>query len=693
MTTDHTQNLLELLYRVSREVATVLDLRTVLQRVLIAAIDNVGGERGSIVVMDGHGNPLHSVIVYGQHIQDDTTQQLRATIERGLAGWVVRNRKSALVPDTSLDERWLHRPDDDVEQSGAKTAICVPLIAHEEIVGVMTIVHSMPNAFDNGHLELMQAIADQTGVAILNARLYTESQRQARVMTALAEGAVTINASLQMDDVYQRILNQTSQALQVETVALALQEGPGGDFVFHAATGDNAGSVIGKRVPADKGVIGKMVREEHGVVIPALKEENPFAKRDFFDEIESNAIAVAPIQAQGKIIGVIEAINPLSGVFDPDALLVMTGIGSLAGTTIQNAQLFEQVEETQKRYRELFNDSIDPILITDWEGVILEANRKALSLCGYDTNAIRKLKIEEIHVIDWDSVGKEFDYLRDNHTATYEATLQVKDGDGIPVEVYLHNVNFENEQVIQWTFRDITERKALDALRDDLASMIYHDLRSPLSNVISSLDLLDSLLEEKDEATESLLKIVGRSTARMERLIASLLDISRLETGQPIATQQGHSPKKLVQDAFDAVTPGTETRRQNLYKILPDDLPNIWVDGDMISRVLINLIENSSKFTPIEGNIEVGAKVDGEWLQLWVEDNGIGISSEDRAQIFEKFVRVKGKEKISGLGVGLAYCRLAVEGHGGKIWVDNDYQAGTRININLPIKKNKSQEA
>ena len=267
MTTDHTQNLLELLYRVSREVATVLDLRTVLQRVLIAAIDNVGGERGSIVVMDGHGNPLHSVIVYGQRIQDDTTQQLRATVERGLAGWVVRNRKSALVPDTSLDERWLHRPDDDVEQSGAKAAICVPLIAHEEIVGVMTIVHSMPNAFDNGHLELMQAIADQTGVAILNARLYTESQRQARVMTALAEGAVTINASLQMDDVYHRILNQASQALQVETVALALQEGPGGDFVFHAATGDNAGSIIGKRVPANKGVIGKMVREGRGFLM------------------------------------------------------------------------------------------------------------------------------------------------------------------------------------------------------------------------------------------------------------------------------------------------------------------------------------------------------------------------------------------------------------------------------------------
>ena len=109
------RSLLELLYRVSREVATALDLRTVLQRVLYAAIENVGGERGSIVVMDDHGKPLDSIILHGQRVQGDTTQQLRVTVERGLAGWVVRNIQPALVPDTSRDERWLRRPDDAVQ--------------------------------------------------------------------------------------------------------------------------------------------------------------------------------------------------------------------------------------------------------------------------------------------------------------------------------------------------------------------------------------------------------------------------------------------------------------------------------------------------------------------------------------------------------------------------------------------------
>src|SRR5512134_414029 len=198
---DRTKALLELLYHVSREVATAIDLRTVLQRVLYEALQNVGGERSSIVVLDDAGKPMDATIVYGTQIHEHTTQQLRDTMERGLAGWVIRNRRGVLIQDTSKDERWFMRPDDAVDRSGAKSAICVPLLAREKLVGVLTLVHPAPNAFSAEQLDLMQAIADQAGIAVLNARLYTESQRQARIMTALAGGAAAMNVSLGMEDV------------------------------------------------------------------------------------------------------------------------------------------------------------------------------------------------------------------------------------------------------------------------------------------------------------------------------------------------------------------------------------------------------------------------------------------------------------------------------------------------------------
>src|SRR5512145_1002996 len=262
---DRTKALLELLFHVSREVATALDLRTVLQRVLYEALQNVGGERSSIVVLDDAGKAVDATIVYEKQFHEHTTQQLRDTMERGLAGWVTRNRKAALILDTSKDERWLMRPDDAMDRSGVKSAICVPLLSREKLVGVLTLVHPSPNAFLEEQFDLMQAIADQAGVAVLNARLYTESQRQARVMTALAEGAAAMNASLRMEDVYQRILMQMMQALQVETVALGMVDGE--QLIFRAAAGYNAGNILGRHIDLGDGIVGHVAREGRGVVV------------------------------------------------------------------------------------------------------------------------------------------------------------------------------------------------------------------------------------------------------------------------------------------------------------------------------------------------------------------------------------------------------------------------------------------
>ncbi|HSJ87618.1 MAG TPA: GAF domain-containing protein, partial [Anaerolineales bacterium] len=560
---DQTKALLELLYHVSRDVATALDLRTVLQRVLYESIQNVGGERCSIVVLDDAGKAVDATIVYGTQIHEHTTQQLRDTTERGLAGWVIRNRKGVLVLDTSKDERWLMRPDDAMDQSGVKSAICVPLVAREKLVGVLTLVHPKPNAFTEEQFILMQAIADQAGIAVLNARLYTESQRQARVMTALAEGAAAMNASLRMEDVHQRILIQTIQALQVETVALGMIDGE--QLIFRAAAGHNAGNIVGRKIALGDGVVGTAAREGRGIVVSDISQDKNYGEADKFGGVEMRAVVIAPIQAQGRTIGIIEAINPIAKSFDPDALLVMTGIGGLAGTTIQNAELFEKLQAAHQRYRELFEDSIDPMLITDWDGNILEANRQAMLLSGYSNDELHSLTISQLHEVHWDRTGAEYETLRENRTCSYESSLRRRDDTQVPVEVHARRVEFDENDSIQWILRDITERKELDSLRDDLTAMIYHDLRSPLANIVSSLDVLYSLVPEDDKDTVlSILKIAENSTDRIQRLVSSLLDVSRLESGQPVADQKAVDTLELIKSAVEDVAPVAGGRRQTL---------------------------------------------------------------------------------------------------------------------------------
>jgi len=681
---DRTKALLELLYHVSREVATALDLRTVLQRVLYEAMQNVGGERCSIIVLDDAGKAVDATIVYGTKVHEHTTQQMRDTMERGLAGWVVYNRKGVYVPDTSKDERWLIRPDDAMDKTGVKSAICVPLLAREKMVGVLTLVHPKPNAFAEEQLDLMQAIADQAGVAVLNARLYTESQRQARVMTALAEGAAAMNASLRIEDVHQRILIQSMQALQVETVALGMIEGD--NIVFRAAAGQNAGNILGRKIEIGKGIAGYVAREGRGIVVPDVNLDKNYSESDKFGGVQMRTVLIAPIQSQGRVMGILEAINPISQSFDPDALLVMTGIGGLAGTTIQNAELFERLQAAHKRYRELFEDSIDPMIITDWEGHILEANRQATLLSGYSNDELHGLSIDQLHEVNWSKTGMEFEILREDQMCSYESSLHRQDETHSPVEVHARRVEFDSTDSVQWILRDITERKELDGLRDDLTSMIYHDLRSPLANIVSSLDVIaDMVPDDQKDTVLSILKIAENSTDRIQRLVSSLLDVNRLESGQPVVDQKAVDTLALLENTFADMVPTAKSRRQTLVKDLPEQLPFIWVDEDMARRVLINLMENSSKFTPVKGQLEVGALTEGEWVHIWIKDNGPGIPHSEQERVFDKFTRLRGKNKPGGLGIGLAFCRLAVQGHGGKIWVESEQGEGATFHFTFPV--------
>jgi PAS domain S-box-containing protein len=690
MNEDTDRALLELLIQVNREVAAALDLRTVLQRLVFAAMVHVGGERCSIIVLDDTGKPVDATIVYGKSTLEHSTQQLRETVDRGLAGWVIRHRKAALVPDTSMDERWLRRPDDAFDKSGSKSAICVPLLARERLVGVLTLVHSLPKVFGPEHLELMEAIADQASIAVLNARLYTESSRQARIMTALADGAAAFSTSLDVREVWQRVLNQTLQAMQVETVAIGLIDGPEQSIVFRAAAGQNSGSIIERHTPGGKGLVGQVVRDGRGIVIDQVREDKRFTELDRFSGIETSAIAIAPIQSQGRIIGVLEAINPVSHTFDPDALIVMTGIGNLAGTTITNAQLFERLQIAHKRYRELFEESIDPIFITDWEGKITEANREAASLSGFKITELQFMSIDQLHQVNWNKVGMEFENLRDHDGCTYESILHKADTDKVPIEVRTRRVEFEDADSIQWTMRNITERKELDSLREDLTSMIYHDLRSPLSNIVSSFEILNGMIGQ-DEAARSILKIAAHSTDRIQRLVDSLLDIYRLESGQAIEKLALTKPADLIKNAVNDVSPASAGRRQTVLIKTDARLPNILVDPDMLRRVLINLLENAIKFSKTDAEIEIGARRDGDSVQFWVRDYGPGIPVSDHKRIFEKFARLKtrGEHRPSGLGIGLAFCRIAIQAHGGKIWVESEEGKGSRFIITLPVNDTK----
>ena len=237
---------------------------------------------------------------------------------------------------------------------------------------------------------------------------------------------------------------------------------------------------------------------------------------------------------------------------------------------------------------------------------------------------------------------------------------------------------------LQWIWRDISERKNLDRMREDLIAMVYHDLRSPLANVVSSLGVLEAEIGDDNEL-ESLFAIAMRSTERIQRLIDSLLDINQLEAGHPIGNRQFVGPTDLVAYSLDVVESMVKGKEIEIIARLSDDLPDIYVDEDMIRRVIINLLENAIKFSPAQGKIWIGAKCVEVSVLFWVEDNGPGIPAQDRDRIFDKFTRLRTMDGRRGVGLGLAFCRLAVKGHGGRIWVESEAGSGATFKFELPV--------
>ncbi|HEY71824.1 MAG: hypothetical protein B6I35_06910 [Anaerolineaceae bacterium 4572_32.2] len=225
-------------------------------------------------------------------------------------------------------------------------------------------------------------------------------------------------------------------------------------------------------------------------------------------------------------------------------------------------------------------------------------------------------------------------------------------------------------------------------LREELADMIVHDLRNPLGVISSGMELLEGELdvETKSEYVDSLMETMGRSVWRMQRLVETLLDIARLEEGKIALRLAPVDVTALIEEVVTEERHLAENHGVSLESLLPADIPLAMADRDVVQRMLINLLDNALKFTPRGGRVWVDVQPRGEQIQVEVVDTGPGIPPEERERIFEKFTQAQGQaEPRRGLGLGLTFCRMAVEAHGGCIWVEDGLQGrGSCFIFTLP---------
>lgn len=226
----------------------------------------------------------------------------------------------------------------------------------------------------------------------------------------------------------------------------------------------------------------------------------------------------------------------------------------------------------------------------------------------------------------------------------------------------------------------------LRRLQTETSELIIHDLRNPLSNIAVSLNLLAKTIPEEVLRTNAkILEIAQNSCERLQRLVDTLLDVSRLESGESQFFITETDFNNLLQETTQQFSTLERKNIQIKVDIAPD-LPLIPADREKLERVLINLIDNAFKYSPSTGVIRIEARMVGDELYTSITDQGPGIPVEERERIFGRFTQVSAESRRRrGFGLGLAYCRLAIEGHCGKIWVETgDDGTGSRFTFTLP---------
>lgn len=234
---------------------------------------------------------------------------------------------------------------------------------------------------------------------------------------------------------------------------------------------------------------------------------------------------------------------------------------------------------------------------------------------------------------------------------------------------------------------NFSQLQELEALRDSMVHMIVHDLRTPLTGVITGLQ---SVLQvgELNPIQEEFLSIANSSSEILLNMVNDLLNISKMESGTLEVNRRTIAMDVLVQRTLAQVSSLARHRSHQLSVHVAADLPSFEADEDLLCRVLVNLISNSIKFTPAEGSIELNVRTAPEHpntILFSVKDTGHGIPSDQLENIFEKFAQVRGMNgSRSSTGLGLTYCKLTVEAHGGRIWVESEIGRGSVFNFTLP---------
>ncbi|MBX9689468.1 MAG: PAS domain S-box protein [Candidatus Obscuribacterales bacterium] len=366
------------------------------------------------------------------------------------------------------------------------------------------------------------------------------------------------------------------------------------------------------------------------------------------------------------------------------------GLFCVAHDITERKRSEELLRESEERSRRILEHLPAGVAVLNNSGLLEFVNEPGRRLVGLLGKELRGMHSSEIFAFCREPFSpKALEELINNNSSSFDAQITRENGERFPAEVSLSRIQIGGEKCFLVIFLDVTSKHAIEMAKREFVTMVSHDLRTPLTSILSILSYLDAghggSLSEKGATLTSRAK---KESERLISLIADLLDLEKMKAGKFSMHFAATDAREIAKSAQEAAARFAEIHKVKLALMLPDSELKCFCDGARIIQVLVNLIDNAIKFSPPEEQVVVSAEEKGEEIRISVANKGRGIPEEKLGSIFERFEQVEEADaKVKkGSGLGLAICKTIVEQHHGKISVSSNAKEGTKFTFSLPAK-------
>jgi PAS domain S-box-containing protein len=452
---------------------------------------------------------------------------------------------------------------------------------------------------------------------------------------------------------------------------------------------------LSRPVQPGSGLAGRAWREARALWLADLAA----AKHDPLVEIACNHQMVSgwavPVRVGNRVLAVLEFYSHRYLREDSEALASLETVSSSIGQMLAGSRERGRAEELARQQQILLDSVADGICGIDRHGMVSFANPAAGRLLGIASQRMTGIPIHDL----LHGFAQPDDTCRDDcplRLATArqvasagEATVHRPDGVSFPAEYFFTPILDQGRysgSVL--SFRDISQRYALDRMKDEFISTVSHELRTPLTSIRGALGLLTSgILGSINDKAANLLRIAATNSDRLVRLINDILDLERIQSGREPITFRTLQLSEVVRQAIDGMQPVADAASVQL--IHDTTRTEISGDPDRLLQVLTNLLSNAIKFSTPETTVSVMIRPGESGIMLSVIDQGRGIPAEKLEAIFGRFQQVDASDarQKGGSGLGLAICRTIVEQHSGRIWAERNPVHGSTFRVYLPYRQ------